>query len=111
MPFGPQVGSLEHGAHIIVGTPGRIEDHLGKGTLKLDDVNLLVLDEADRMLEMGFQSQLDNIIERISKDRQTLINAKSLTLFKILKALPSVFTDNNESDKKLAIRIKSDKIR
>ena len=73
MPFGPQVGSLEHGAHIIVGTPGRIEDHLGKGTLKLDDVNLLVLDEADRMLEMGFQSALDNIIGRISVDRQTLM--------------------------------------
>ena len=73
MPFGPQVGSLEHGAHIIVGTPGRIEDHLGKGTLQLDDVNLLVLDEADRMLDMGFQSQLDNIIERISRDRQTLM--------------------------------------
>ncbi len=73
MPFGPQVGSLEHGAHIIVGTPGRIEDHLGKGTLALGDVNLLVLDEADRMLEMGFQSQLDNIIECVSKNRQTLM--------------------------------------
>ncbi len=72
-PFGPQVGSLEHGAHIIVGTPGRIEDHLGKGTLNLSDVNLLVLDEADRMLEMGFQSQLDNIVERISPQRQTLM--------------------------------------
>ncbi len=74
MPFGPQVGSLEHGAHIIVGTPGRIEDHLGKGTLKLDDVNLLILDEADRMLEMGFQSALDNIIGQTSKEeRQTLM--------------------------------------
>ncbi len=73
MPFGPQVGSLEHGAHIIVGTPGRIEDHLGKRTLKLNDVNLLILDEADRMLDMGFQSQLDNIIDRISEDRQTLM--------------------------------------
>ncbi|MCP3849039.1 MAG: ATP-dependent RNA helicase DbpA [Gammaproteobacteria bacterium] len=73
MPFGPQVGSLEHGAHIIVGTPGRIEDHLGKGTLKLNDVNLLVLDEADRMLEMGFQSQLDNIIDQVSDERQTLM--------------------------------------
>ena len=73
MPFGPQVGSLEHGAHIIVGTPGRIEDHLGKRTLKLNDVNLLILDEADRMLDMGFQSQLDNIIDRISQDRQTLM--------------------------------------
>ena len=57
MPFGPQVGSLEHGAHIIVGTPGRIEDHLGRGTLKLDDVSTLVLDEADRMFDMGFEPQ------------------------------------------------------
>ena len=73
MPFGPQVGSLEHGAHIIVGTPGRIEDHLGKGTLKLDNVNLLVLDEADRMLEMGFQSALDAIIDQTPENRQTLL--------------------------------------
>ncbi len=73
MPFGPQVGSLEHGAHIIVGTPGRIEDHLGKGTLKLDNVNLLILDEADRMLEMGFQSALDTIIDQIPGERQTLM--------------------------------------
>ncbi len=73
MPLGPQIGSLEHGAHIIVGTPGRIEDHLGKGTLKLNDVNLLVLDEADRMLEMGFQDALENIISHISEARQTLM--------------------------------------
>ena len=73
MPFGPQVGSLEHGAHIIVGTPGRIEDHLGKGTLKLDNVNLLILDEADRMLEMGFQSALDAIIDQTPENRQTLL--------------------------------------
>ncbi len=73
MPFGPQVGSLEHGAHIIVGTPGRIEDHLGKGTLKLDNVNLLILDEADRMLEMGFQTALDAIIEQTPEQRQTLM--------------------------------------
>ncbi len=73
MPLGPQIGSLEHGAHIVVGTPGRIEDHLGKGTLRLNDVNLLVLDEADRMLEMGFQDALDNIISHISEARQTLM--------------------------------------
>jgi len=72
-PFGPQIGSLEHGAHIIVGTPGRIEEHVIKGTLKLDDLNLLVLDEADRMLEMGFEAALDNIIERTPLDRQTLL--------------------------------------
>ncbi len=73
MPFGPQVGSLEHGAHVIVGTPGRIEDHLKRGTLRLDDVNLLVLDEADRMLDMGFQETLDKVIEQIPAQRQTLL--------------------------------------
>lgn len=73
MPFGPQVGSLEHGAHIIVGTPGRIEDHLGRGTLNLSEVDTFVLDEADRMLEMGFQQAIDNIVEQIPAQRQTLL--------------------------------------
>lgn len=73
MPFGPQIGSLEHGAHIIVGTPGRIEEHLRKATLKLDALDTLVLDEADRMLEMGFQSALDAIIEQTPAQRQTLL--------------------------------------
>lgn len=73
MPFGPQIGSLEHGAHIIVGTPGRIEEHLRKGTLILDNLNTFVLDEADRMLEMGFQSALDIIIDHMPIQRQTLL--------------------------------------
>ena len=73
VPFGPQVGSLEHGAHIIVGTPGRIDDHLRKNTLKLNTVNTLVLDEADRMLAMGFQDTLDAIIAQVPAQRQTLL--------------------------------------
>jgi ATP-independent RNA helicase DbpA len=73
MPFGPQVGSLEHGAHVIVGTPGRVEEHLRKGTLKLEQLNMLVLDEADRMLDMGFQASLDTIIEYTPAGRQTLL--------------------------------------
>ncbi len=73
MPFGPQVGSLEHGAHIIVGTPGRVEEHLRKGKLNLDNLTTLVLDEADRMLDMGFQEALDNIIGYMPKQRQTLL--------------------------------------
>ncbi len=73
MPFSPQIGSLEHGAHIIVGTPGRIEEHLRKQTLKLDQLNILVLDEADRMLEMGFQSSIDAIINQTPENRQTLL--------------------------------------
>lgn len=72
-PIGPQIGSLEHGAHIIVGTPGRVVDHLRKGTLQLDDVSLLVLDEADRMLDMGFQDELDTIIAQLPVSRQTLL--------------------------------------
>ena len=72
-PFGPQAQSLEHGAHIIVGTPGRIDDHLRKANLKLDQVNLLVLDEADRMLDMGFQETLDAIVEQLPSQRQTLL--------------------------------------
>jgi ATP-independent RNA helicase DbpA len=73
MPFGPQVGSLEHGAHIVVGTPGRIEDHLRRETLKLNRVTTVVLDEADRMLEMGFQAAVDAIVNQTPKKRQTLL--------------------------------------
>ncbi len=73
MPFGPQLSSLEHGAHIIVGTPGRVEEHVRRGSLRLENLTLLVLDEADRMLEMGFQEELDAIIEQTPPTRQTLL--------------------------------------
>ncbi len=73
MSFRPQTLSLEHGAHLIVGTPGRIGKHLRKGTLKLDALSILVLDEGDRMLEMGFQDELDAIIEMAPTKRQTLL--------------------------------------
>lgn len=73
MPIGPQISALAHGVHIIVGTPGRIEDHLRKGRLQLENVNTLVLDEADRMLDMGFQVTLDAIIQQVPKQRQTLL--------------------------------------
>lgn len=72
-PFGPQIGSLEHGAHIVVGTPGRVEEHLRKGTLTLNGLRTFVLDEADRMLEMGFQPALDAIVEHLPRPRQTLL--------------------------------------
>ena len=71
--FGPQVGSLEHGAHIIVGTPGRVEEHLRKENLNLDNLTTLVLDEADRMLDMGFQQALDDIVGYMPKERQTML--------------------------------------
>ncbi|MFT3929640.1 MAG: ATP-dependent RNA helicase DbpA [Spongiibacteraceae bacterium] len=71
--IGRQIGSLEHGAHIIVGTPGRIQDHLRKGTLDLQHVHTLVLDEADRMLDMGFADAIKAIISVVPKQRQTLL--------------------------------------
>ena len=71
--IGPQIGSLERGAHIVVGTPGRIVDHINKGTLKLDSLNQLVLDEADRMLEMGFADDIDTVLAACNENRQTLL--------------------------------------
>ena len=69
----PQMASLAHGAHIVVGTPGRILDHLARGTLSLDALNTLVLDEADRMLDMGFADDIAYVMERCPKARQTLL--------------------------------------
>lgn len=72
-PMGPQIGSLEHGAHIIVGTPGRILDHIDKDRLDLTELNTFVLDEADKMLEMGFQDAINAIIDVAPKTRQSLL--------------------------------------
>jgi len=69
----PQLASLEHGAHVVVGTPGRILDHLDRGSLKLDALNTLVLDEADRMLDMGFADDIANVARQCPKQRQTLL--------------------------------------
>ena len=57
----------------VVGTPGRIDEHLRKGSLTLDSLTMLVLDEADRMLDMGFQATIDDIIADTPADRQTLL--------------------------------------
>jgi len=72
-PLGPQADSLAHGAHIVVGTPGRLQDHLSRKTLELDGVKTLVLDEADRMLDMGFLEEITSIIRHIPSSRQTLL--------------------------------------
>jgi ATP-independent RNA helicase DbpA len=73
VPLGPQIGSLEHGAHVIVGTPGRIQEHLRKGTLNLDGLNLAILDEADKMLDMGFYDAIADILGQTPSRRQTLL--------------------------------------
>ena len=73
VPLRGQLATLEHGAHIVVGTPGRIMDHLERASLKLDALNTLVLDEADRMLDMGFFDDIVKVARQCPKDRQTLL--------------------------------------
>jgi len=73
VPFGPQLASLEHGAHVVVGTPGRLLDHLRRGSLDLSGLLVLVLDEADRMLDMGFQEEIADLIDATPPKRQTLL--------------------------------------
>lgn len=73
LPMKAQLDSLKYGAHIIVGTPGRILKHLDKASLDISQLSTLVLDEADRMLDMGFSEAIDNIIKKTPKKRQTLM--------------------------------------
>ena len=73
VPFGPQVGSLEHGVHVVVGTPGRLQEHLRKRSLRLSNLKVLVLDEADRMLDMGFEEVITEVISYAPTHRQTLL--------------------------------------
>ncbi|MBA2655816.1 MAG: ATP-dependent RNA helicase DbpA [Tatlockia sp.] len=73
MPMKPQQDSLKHGAHVVVGTPGRIQKHLDKNSLSLNKLQSLILDEADRMLDMGFLESMKKIIALCPKKRQTLL--------------------------------------
>lgn len=72
-PKGPQLRELEHGADIVVATPGRLNDIMDMGKVNLRQIALLVLDEADRMLDMGFEPQIRKIVNEIPRRRQTLM--------------------------------------
>jgi ATP-dependent RNA helicase RhlE len=73
VPYEPQIRGLRAGFDILVATPGRLIDHLEKGNLNLTDVKVLILDEADRMLDMGFRPQIERVLARMPKERQTLL--------------------------------------
>lgn len=77
-PMGPQFRQLNAHPRLVVGTPGRINDHLSRGSLNLQNTQFLVLDETDRMLDMGFGVQLDEIIKHIPHTRQTLMFSATL---------------------------------
>ncbi len=72
-PIRGQIEKLRRGADIVVGTPGRVLDHMGRGTLNFKDVEFVVLDEADRMLDIGFRPDIEKILRRCPKDRQTML--------------------------------------
>jgi ATP-dependent RNA helicase DeaD len=72
-PMERQLEGLQAGAHVVVGTPGRVLDHLRRGSLRLDRLRILVLDEADRMLDMGFAVEMGEIMRFVPPDRQTLL--------------------------------------
>ncbi len=94
MPMRPQVDSLKHGAHIVVGTPGRIQKHLDKQTLSLKYLQTLILDEADRMLDMGFFDAIEQIIRLCPQQRQTLMFSATYPLE--IKKLCDKFMQNSQ---------------
>jgi ATP-dependent RNA helicase DeaD len=72
-PIRGQTEKLSRGTEVVVGTPGRVLDHMARGTLKMDCLQIVVLDEADRMLDIGFRPDIEKILHRCPKDRQTLL--------------------------------------
>jgi superfamily II DNA/RNA helicase len=78
MPYGLQLKQLSRPVDIVIATPGRLKDHMDRRSVSLGRVELLVLDEADRMLDMGFQEEIDAIVARIPKERQTLLFSATL---------------------------------
>jgi len=78
VPFGKQLVQIRKPVDIVIATPGRLKDHMDRRSLDLDRVELLVLDEADRMLDMGFQEDIDWIVARAPKERQTLLFSATL---------------------------------
>ncbi len=87
-----QIRALKAGVHIVVGTPGRIMDHMERRTLKLDKVTYVVLDEADEMLDMGFREDIENILQDVPEDRQTVLF--SATMSKPIMAITQKFQEN-----------------
>ncbi len=97
-PFKIQKSELKQKSHIVVGTPGRILEHLKEGTLKVDEIRTLVLDEADEMLNMGFIEQVEDIIDYLPRERQTMLFSATMPS-EITRLAAFHMTDNRVSVK------------
>ncbi|MGR8942364.1 MAG: DEAD/DEAH box helicase, partial [Gammaproteobacteria bacterium] len=90
--YSSQLRHLNRGAHVVVGTPGRVMDHMRRGTLKLDNLSVLVLDEADEMLRMGFIDDVEWILEQTPKNRQIALFSATMPM-QIRKIAQTYLTD------------------
>jgi ATP-dependent RNA helicase DeaD len=79
VPYGPQERALKRGVQIVIGTPGRLLDHIQRGTLRLDAIRIVILDEADRLLDMGFAPDVRRLLRMVPKERQTALFSATLT--------------------------------
>lgn len=92
--FGPQLAALKRGVQFVVGTPGRVIDLMEQGELATEHISTLVLDEADEMLDMGFQEDIDRIVSMLPNDRQTLFF--SATMSPAIRALITRLPNNHK---------------
>ncbi|HEV7816007.1 MAG TPA: DEAD/DEAH box helicase [Janthinobacterium sp.] len=90
--YGPQLSALRRGVHVVVGTPGRVIDHLDKGSLDLSKLKTLVLDEADEMLRMGFIDDVERILKETPETRQTALF--SATMPSVIKRIATTYLHN-----------------
>lgn len=90
--YGPQLKDLRHGPRIVIGTPGRIKDHIEQGTLDLSSFNIVVLDEVDRMLDMGFVADVKKLLEQLAPERQSFYF--SATMDRRVSDLIATFSPN-----------------
>ena len=74
-----QIRSLKSGVHIVIGTPGRVMDHMERNTLELGNVKMMILDEADEMLDMGFREDIESILEDMPEERQTILFSATMS--------------------------------
>lgn len=102
-PIGRQIRVLKKGVHVVIGTPGRVIDHIHRGTLDVSAIETLVLDEADEMLDMGFIDDIEKIIKKTPRSRQTLLF--SATISKDIKRIAKKYQKNPKH-----IKIKSSKL-